>query len=223
LTRKIGTAALFLSLLFAVTSSLFAQEHRIEASGFLGYSFSRGVPINPVSIGGNTYNRINPTNGFAYGFTFGVFATENFEVEFEWARQDSALEAKGQGGRKRNFTDMSVDHYHGNVVYNFGDEDGPMRPYLFGGVGATQFRPSEVMGQSVDSSTKFSSTWGGGVKLYPGRNLGVKVGARWTPTYIKSEAGGIWCSPYWPWGCYVVADDHYTNQLEFSAGVLFRF
>lgn len=47
------------------------------------------------------------------------------------------------------------------------------------------------MGNVIDSSTRFSTTWGGGVKVYPGRNVGLKLTARWTPTYIKSDPGGI--------------------------------
>jgi opacity protein-like surface antigen len=213
-------------LIFACISGIAvvasAQDYKVEASGFFGYTFSEGVPIDPVSIGGSTYNEINPTSGYSYGFTFGVFFTENMEIEFEWTRQDSSLEAKGNRG-KTEFAKMKVNNYHANFVYNWGDEDGGVRPYLFGGLGATQYDPGDVMGRQIDGATKFSSTWGGGVKIYPARNVGVKAGLRWTPTYIKSEPGGIWCSPYWPWGCYVVADTQYSNQLEFSGGITFRF
>ena len=41
------------------------------------------------------------------------------------------------------------------------------------------------------------------------------------PTYIKSDAEGYWCDPYW--GCYVVGDAQYANQFEFSAGISLRF
>ena len=57
--------------------------------------------------------------------------------------------------------------------------------------------------------------------MYPSPNLGVRFGARWTPTYIKSDAAGWWCDPWW--GCYVVGDAQYSNQFELSGGVAFRF
>jgi hypothetical protein len=44
---------------------------------------------------------------------------------------------------------------------------------------------------------------------------------RWTPTYIKSDAEGWWCDPYW--GCYVVGDAQYSNQFELSGGIVLRF
>ena len=79
------------------------------------------------------------------------------------------------------------------------------------------------MDRDIESTTKFSTTWGGGVKAYPSPNVGIKVMGRWTPTYIKSDPGGIWCSPYWPWGCYVLEETDYSNQFELSGGVSFRF
>jgi hypothetical protein len=59
------------------------------------------------------------------------------------------------------------------------------------------------------------------VKVYPGKNVGLKLGMRWTPTYIKSDATGWWCDPYW--GCYVTGDSQYSNQFEFGGGITLRF
>jgi hypothetical protein len=39
--------------------------------------------------------------------------------------------------------------------------------------------------------------------------------------FVKSDAAGWWCDPYW--GCYVVSDAQYSNQLELSGGVTLRF
>ena len=94
------------------------------------------------------------------------------------------------------------------------------------GFGATNYGTvdfTRVNGQpgSTGSETQFSTTWGAGVKLYPSPKAGLKIGVRWTPTYIKSDAAGWWCDPYW--GCYVVGDAQYSNQFEFSAGLTLRF
>jgi hypothetical protein len=51
--------------------------------------------------------------------------------------------------------------------------------------------------------------------------LGARFNFHWIPTYIKSDAVGWWCDPFW--GCYVVGNAQYANQLEFSGGVVFRF
>jgi hypothetical protein len=81
----------------------------------------------------------------------------------------------------------------------------------------------DIKGKPIDGKTRFSSTWGGGMKAYAGQHFGLKLVGRWTPTYIKSEPGGIWCSPYWPWGCYQLVESDYSYQFEFAVGIIFRF
>jgi len=208
-------------LMLVLTPSAWAQDYKVEFSGFFGYTFSEGFTIDPITFEGNVYNKINPTSGASYGFTFDVLVTENMSVGFQYNQQRSTLEASGS--TKIDFTDMNVNNYHGIFTYNFGDEDNTLRPFIVGGLGATQYKPADLEGTSIESSTKFSTTWAGGIKVYPARNVGFKAMARWTPTYIKSDPAGIWCSPYWFWGCYQVVDTDYSNQLEFSAGVTFRF
>jgi hypothetical protein len=60
-----------------------------------------------------------------------------------------------------------------------------------------------------------------GVKLYPSRSVGLRLEARWTPTYIKSDPTGWWCDPYW--GCYAAGKAQYANQIELSGGITLRF
>jgi len=207
--------------MLVLTPSAWAQDYKVEFSGFFGYTFSEGFTIDPITSGGNVYNKINPTNGASYGFTFDVLVTENMAVGFQYGQQRSTLEASGT--TKVDFTDMNVNNYHAIFTYNFGDEDNAMRPFIVGGLGATQYQPSAVEGTEISSSTRFSTTWAGGVKAYPAKNVGFKAMARWTPTYIKSDPAGIWCSPWWPWGCYQLVETDYSNQFELAAGITFRF
>ncbi len=61
---------------------------------------------------------------------------------------------------------------------------------------------------------------GGGVKVFLTPKFGIKGTARWTPTYITSQADGYWCNFYY---CAVVGDLKYVNQGEFTGGVFVRF
>jgi hypothetical protein len=205
----------------AFASASYAQDKRVEVNPFFGYTFSDGIQVEPFIFLGNAYDSVNATSGMAFGFQVGVFVSENMEVGFEWARQDSKFEV--QNGRSEEITDMNVDNYHAIFTYNWGDEDAMARPFLFGGLGATTFAPADIGDLAVDSETRFSSTWGGGVKVFPGPSVGFTAMARWTPNYIKSDPAGVWCSPYWFYGCYVVGDPDYANQFEMSGGVIFRF
>jgi hypothetical protein len=120
---------------------------------------------------------------------------------------------------------VSVYNYHGYLAYNFGDSDASVRPYFLGGLGATQYGKIGVnvgnTTRELGGETQFSTTWGLGVKLFPGPKFGIRLEGRWTPTYIKSDAEGWWCDPYW--GCYVVGDAQYANQFELSGGITLRF
>lgn len=198
-----------------------AQDSRVEIAPFIGYTLSEGFTVNPVTIDGGVFDTISPTSGLSYGFTFDVNISENMAVGFLFSEQQSNLEASGT--RKEELTDMSVRNYHGTFTYNFGDSDSSMRPFIMGGVGATNWSPSDIQGIAIDSETKISSTWAGGVKLYLSPNVGIKGMARWTPTYVKSDPAGVWCSPYWGFGCYQLVDTEYSNQLELSVGVALRF
>jgi opacity protein-like surface antigen len=88
------------------------------------------------------------------------------------------------------------------LVYNFMDEHSHFRPYVLGGLGATNygsvtFTDATGVKRDIGGQTKFSSTWGGGVKVYAAPNLGFRFGVRFTPAYIKSDSAGWWCDPYW--------------------------
>ena len=220
-SRKLILAALA-ALTWNTSVDARAQDKKVEITGFVGYTLSEGIEGDGVVIDGTVFNQIHPTSSISYGFTFGYFVTEDVEVGFLFDVQDSTLQIKGPT-RTEDVADMKVRNYHGIFTYNFGDDRSAARPFIFGGLGATQYKPGERMGNAIEGNTRFSSTWGGGVKVFPGENVGIQLMARWTPTYIKSDPAGIWCSPYWPFACWPVSNPDYSNQFEFSGGIALRF
>ena len=221
MSRKLITAAISM-LVLALAAAAGAQDKKVEITGFVGYTLSEGIEGDGVVIGGTLFNSINPTSSFSYGFTVGYFVTEDVEIGFLYDEQRSNLEIKGPTV-KEEVADMKVRNYHGIFTYNWGDDRSVARPFLMGGLGATQYSPGDIMGNAIEGNTKFSTTWGGGVKLFPSENVGIQAMARWTPTYIKSDPAGIWCSPYWPFACWPVSSPDYSNQFEFSGGIALRF
>ncbi len=210
-------------LLLSAPVPAFAQA-RAELGITLGWTFADGVSGDTRIIQGNAYDRIDPKDSFGWGFDVGAFVGPNAQVGFIFSNQPSTLEISGT--TTTEIGDMSINTYHGYFAYNFGDADSPIRPYLMGGFGATSYGSVDfttLAGATgtLDSVTKFSSTWGAGVKFYPAPNVGVRFGARWTPAYIKSDAEGWWCDPFW--GCYVIGDAQYANLFDLTGGVTFRF
>lgn len=209
-----------------------ALAQRVEASANIGYTASEGITSDDrvFVTPGAFYDTVSPKSGSSFNFTFGVFVTEQAELEFLWARQSSQLVASGPAAADLPITDMSVYNYHFNFVYNWGMADSRVRPFAFGGLGATQYSFGDVLiagppGSGapglLDGETQFSSTIGGGVKFYFSPNIGAKVTGRYTPTFITSDPEGVWCDPWY--GCWQVVDTEYSNQFDFSAGITIRF
>jgi len=201
-----------------------AQDHRIEVGVDLGYTTSDGVTFEGVRGGdGFIYNGVGPKDSSSWGLNLGYHVNDNAEVGFLFSKQGSTLEIDGTNTRE--IGDMSVDNYHGYFAYNFGDTDAKVRPYVLLGLGATHYGsvPFTVGSTSreTEGNYQFSSTWGAGVKIYPTQRVGLKLGARWTPTYIKSDSTGWWCDPYW--GFFVTQDAQFSNQFSFTGGVTIRF
>jgi opacity protein-like surface antigen len=214
-----------LAALFSLVMSSSAYAQKVEVSGLFGWTLSDGVTGQAVLAGdGNLYDTIDIKDSASWGLSFGFNATENVEVGFLFGQQMTTLAVEGT--RTKDVGDMTVSSYHPYVAFNAGDVDSSVRPYVMFGLGATNYGPVNFTGangvaRETGGETQFSTTWGAGVKLFPSPNIGVRVGAQWTPTYIKTDAAGWWCDPYW--GCYVVGDAQYSNQFQFNGGITFRF
>jgi opacity protein-like surface antigen len=206
-----------------------ASAQRTEGSVNVGYGAAEGISSAPRFLLGQFYDTADIDSGSSYNATLGFFVSRNLEVEFLFSRQNSHLSADGPG-LELPIARLTIDNYMGNVVYNWGDEDFILRPFVFGGLGATQYSFGEfLLPQPLharpfridDSTTRFSSAIGGGVKFYFSRYVGARATVRVTPTYITSSPGGTWCDPFY--GCWPIVDNHYSTQVDSSVGVTFRF
>ena len=225
--------ALMACALLLASAPAFAQKG--EVGIFAGWVFADGVSGNsanlPVGCPGPTigpclgsFNRVDPKDSFGWGFDVGVFVGPNAEVGFLYSQQPTKMELSGT--TTYDIGDMSIHTYHGTFTYNFGEEGARFRPYVMGGLGATSWSTVDYTRANGVQSTlpgvsRFSTTWGAGVKAYGAGRIGARAGLRFTPAHIKSDSAGWWCDPYW--GCYAVTDAQYASQFEFNGGVTFRF
>ncbi len=207
-----------------LTPAVASAQARVEVSGFGGWTISDGVAGDGIrALDGNIYNAIDIKDSFSWGFGVGFNVSETTEVGFLFNQQMSTLGVEGTNTVE--IGDLSVTSYHPYFAYNFGEADAALRPFILIGLGATSYGsvPFTRAGFSgeTDGATQFSTTWAAGVKYFASPNVGVRISATWTPTYITSEAGGMWCDPYW--GCYVVGDSKYAHQFHLNGGITFRF
>ena len=211
-------------MLLSLTATQVGAQMRVEAAAGFGWTISDGVSGQGIPAGDfNVYNRVDPKDSASWNLRLGLIEHKT-EFGFLYGRQLSKLEVSGTN--RKEVGDMAVSTYHGYFGYNFGEETAKLRPYLFFGLGATNYASVKfisVGGASLQTGgeTQFSTTMGFGVKVFPHDKFGFQGGMRWTPTYIKSDPGGYWCDPYW--GCYMVGDAQYSNQIEFAGGIIARF
>jgi hypothetical protein len=208
-----------------------AQGPRVEVGATLGWTISDGVTGDAVTVpGAGTFDSIDPKDAFSWGLRLGFFVNPQIEVGFLLNQQQSALEVGGRtevagGPTKVELGDEVVRNYHGYFAYNFGKSADTLRPYVLFGIGATQYTEIEAtlgnVQRTIGGTSRLSPTFGGGLKLQTSERVGLRLEARWTPTYIKSDAVGWWCDPFW--GCYVVGDAQYANQLDLAGGITIRF
>jgi hypothetical protein len=215
------------TLAWTTAAPVIAQQPRAEVSVLFGWSFADGVSGDAVITGdGEIFDRIDPKDSFKWGLMGGALLGDegNAEVGFMWQQALSKMQVGGTN--TFDVGDWTISSYHGYFGYNFLDNSARVRPYVYGGLGATSFgsvdytSPGGRVG-TVNGETQFSTTWGAGVKIYGNGNVGGRIGLSFTPTYVKSDAEGWWCDPWW--GCYLVGDPQYSNAFDISGGVVFRF
>jgi hypothetical protein len=202
----------------------FAQA-RADVGVWGGFTLSDGVSGNAFLAGdGNVYDRVDPKDGGSWGFNVGFLVGDNAEVGFMYGHEFSTLQIGGPT-RDVELGDLSIKGYHGYFLYNFGESDAAIRPFVFGGLGATSFGSVDFQtpnrSGTIEGESQFSTTWGAGVKFLSNGRFGGRFHVRVTPTYIKTDSVGWWCDPYW--GCYLVGDAQYSNQFEFAGGITARF
>ena len=223
LGRSLPCPIAIAAFIASVVSPAVAQN-RAEITGFFGYSFSEGIDVNRGDFGTDFITHVDVVSSIAYGGAVDFWVDDMTQVGFLFGLQDSSLGVKGSS--EREVTGLNVYSYHGTATFHAGSSSSDVRPFFMFGLGATQYKPSDVMGVSFDGETQFSGTLGAGVKVYVNEKVGLSFTGRWTPTYIKSDPEGVYCSPYWnPWypgGCVVYGDADYSNQFVLSGGITLR-
>jgi outer membrane protein W len=175
-----------------------------ELSGLAGYTPSvdlehHAPEVDNVAIG----------DGFTWAFQAARFFTPHWGAEVLWAEQPSSYDLTVSGETAEIFS-MSASQLHGNVVYQFGSSDARVRPFVFGGLGATFFR-----GDDVPSESKLSFGLGGGVKVFPWQTVGLRAHVRYKPTWLDDEDSDF-CDPFG--FCQA-----FLRQFELAGGVVLRF
>ncbi|HXY48684.1 MAG TPA: porin family protein [Terriglobales bacterium] len=193
----------------------FTRAQNFEVTGQVGGQINGGIDLSTP-----LFHRIDVGNGVNYGVTAGYLLGERSGVEFQWNRNqaDTVAEPVGGGPNVKLFT-LTTNQYMGHFVFHFADREHRLRPFVMFGLGATSLSPDV---SSVNGVTRFAFALGGGAKYNLSPHFGLRAQAKWSPTYITTSDGGVWCDPIWG-GCWVIGNDHFLNEFDISGGFTVRF
>ena len=205
--------AVLASLLILSTAPSYSQN--VEITGNVGYQVNGGADLQ-TSI----FHRIEVGNSFNYGLTVGYLLGEHYGLEFQWNRTNPSTYAEpiGGGPSPKIFT-MSQNQYLGNFLIHFTPKDATLRPFFMVGMGASSLSPER---RGIDGSTHFVGALGAGAKYNMGKHFGLRGQLKYSPTYLTTTDGGIWCDPFWG-GCWTVGNSHYLHEFDMGGGITFRF
>jgi outer membrane protein W len=149
--------ALLPVLLFFVASSP-AWAQRFEVSPIIAYATESKIDQTADDV-----DDLSVAHGLTWGTQGTYFIDDHFGVEGLWTYQRSDVSLVS-GDARADLFKMTTNQVQGNAVYQFRGVEKLLRPYVFGGLGATFFSAPDL-----ENETKMSWTVGGGVKWFPQR------------------------------------------------------
>lgn len=186
--KQMRRALLLAALLLPLTAGTASAQMTPELSGSWGWMWGGSAS----SLAGT----FRLDDAASYSATASFPAGNLNWVEAHYSYQGSAMTLDGFG-RLDKLTDIGV-HYM-QIGGLRGIKDGPVVPYVVGGIGATYYSPSESVIQidgttyGLDSSWKLSFALGAGVKVWLGEEerVGLRLQFRVLPTLYNSSTG-VW-------------------------------
>jgi hypothetical protein len=201
--RPASQAMFVLACLVAFAAPLRAQG--IEIMPFGGYRFGGDffelVSEHPADIDGAP----------ALGFVLNVPLWDGLQVEGLVTRQSAHIAMPATPWDAATRWHITVDHVQGGGLREF--SGGRVRPFLTGVLGLTRYAAEG------NSEIRFTAGAGGGVKLFPVSNFGVRLDGRVYTTFVDADVRFLACSPG---TCLTAVNVDLVWQAEFTAGLIVR-
>ena len=212
---RISVKASFLSISASFFFLTCAFGQNLEIGANVGGQFNGGLDLSTT-----VFHRIEVANGLNYGLTVGYLLGEHYGLEFQWNKNQAETRAQPiGGGQSIKVFNLNQNQYMANFVLHLTDREAPLRPFVFFGLGANSLDPDR---SSVNSATRFAFSLGAGAKYDISKHFGLRTQLKWSPTYITTTNGGVWCDPFWG-GCWNVGNSHYLHEFDITAGFTVRF
>ena len=179
-----------------------AGAAEIEVSPLVGYRF--GGQFHEET----TDRDVDLKEAATFGLAVDVEYAPDKMVEVFYSRQSTSIDDTS--------LDIDVEYFQIGGVAEFTQHN--YTPYAVGTLGATRFSPDG----DFDSETRFSLTFGGGVKWFFNEHWAARVEGRAYFTIFDSDAQ-VFCVSSGGAACLFRVSGSLVWQIEALAGVTFRF
>ncbi|MHC4116383.1 MAG: outer membrane beta-barrel protein [Planctomycetota bacterium] len=158
--------------------------------------------------------KIKISDASSFGFRLGYDYGYNSQLEFLYSRQDTKL-TNGDLFPRDTLFDLDISYFHigGSLFWN---RRSSVQPYFTGTLGLTHMDPEE---SGVDSLTRFSMGFGGGVRYFPLQRIGLYTGLRGLVTFMESDSEFRSRSG----DTVIIIDGDAVWQFQVYAGLIFVF
>ena len=197
-----------LAVLTALAGTPVVGAQKVEITPQIGYRFGGGLTDGYTG----QYLDFNGSESYGLAFNYTLGLMGDTQLEFSWNRQETDM--KRSLPNEGTF-DLTIDYWQAGGLKQW-QEDESVRPFVVGTVGLTHISPDE---SDLSSDTRFSFGLGGGVKLLPGRHVGIRLQGKFYGTYVSGGAAGI-CGPV---GCTFGFSGNFLWQVELTAGLILAF
>lgn len=157
----------------------------------------------------------------AFGVTLDIPLASWVQLELLASRQSTELQFdSGLFGNDVGVADFDVSYYHVGGVFSWGT--GQIHPFVVASAGVTELSP-DVAGAS--SETRFSASFGGGVKIFFSDHVGLRLEGRgfWTALDdYDSDYDYDFCCTGLGCDCDYGYDSEFT-QAQASVGLIFAW
>lgn len=163
--------ALLLTVLILVPSSVLAQPHRFEVSPVVGYRFDSDFDTDDGLF---DERNVQVDEGTMFGLIFDVPLNPFMQLEFIANRQNTRFTADpGLFTPERDLGDVTIDLFHAGILIQW--SPGQVVGFFSTGLGIGHIDPDLP---DLESETRFSGNFGGGVKIFLAENIGLRLDGR---------------------------------------------
>ena len=191
-----------------------------EITPMVAYVFGGGFPTD--GLDNIPPGKLSLRSGIGYGAELGWTPNGRLWFEATYLRQTTDITFVPDPGFTAPLTQsgFASNYIHGGVRYEFGQKNA--HPFLGLGLGATIFDPTK---DGIGSSTNFSLSAEGGVRMMIGKGARQRFGVRATFrgwfTFVPNGTYQAWCDYYY--GCFTTEGTSTVTQGEGSLGLVFTF